>query len=178
MKGLVFAEFLEMVENTFSLEIADRIITEAELPSGGAYTTIGTYDHHEIVTLVERLSAETGIAAPDLIKVFGTYLFGRFVAAFPQFFEVDSALAFLQNIEGYIHVEVRKLYPDAELPVFECVMPNPDQLEMTYRSKRPFADLAEGLITACIAHFGGGIVLQRENLSNDATSARFILIRQ
>lgn len=29
------------------------------------------------------------------------------------------AFQFLKNIENYIHVEVRKLYPDAELPTFE-----------------------------------------------------------
>jgi len=44
MKGIIFTEFLEMVEDRFSPEIADRIIEAADLPSGGAYTAIGTYD--------------------------------------------------------------------------------------------------------------------------------------
>ena len=35
MKGIVFTEFLEMVEDKFSPELADRIIEGAELPSGG-----------------------------------------------------------------------------------------------------------------------------------------------
>ena len=45
MKGVIFTEFLEMVESHFSPEMADRIITAARLPSGGAYTAVGTYDH-------------------------------------------------------------------------------------------------------------------------------------
>ena len=176
MKGLVFAEFLEMVENTFSLEIADRIIEESNLPSGGAYTSIGTYDHSEIIELVTHLSRMTEVPPGVLVEKFGEYLFGRFAEGFPEFFEgVDSAFAFLQNIEGYIHVEVRKLYPDAELPVFECGTPNPRSLVMTYRSKRPFADLAEGLIHACISHYGTPIEVARENLSDDGTAARFTL---
>ncbi len=52
MKGIVFTEFLEMVEEKFSPELADRIVEEAELPSGGVYTTVGTYNHGEMIKLV------------------------------------------------------------------------------------------------------------------------------
>jgi Haem-NO-binding len=51
MKGVVFTEFLEMVEDRFSPEMADRIIEGAELASGGVYTTVGTYDHGEMIQL-------------------------------------------------------------------------------------------------------------------------------
>src|SRR6266540_2882152 len=122
MKGMIFTEFLEMVEDHFSPEVADRIIEACHLPSGGAYTAVGTYDHHEMVQLVTELSRESGIAVPALLHLFGKHLFGRFVANYPQFFEgIDSAFDFLEKIHSYIHVEVRKLYPDAELPSFECI---------------------------------------------------------
>ena len=55
MKGIVFCEFVEMMEQEFSGEMADEIISGAQLESGGAYTTVGTYDHHEMLTLVTRL---------------------------------------------------------------------------------------------------------------------------
>lgn len=45
MKGIIFTEFLEMVEDRFSPEIADRIIEASDLPSRGVYTAVGTYDH-------------------------------------------------------------------------------------------------------------------------------------
>ncbi|MBT8311465.1 MAG: hypothetical protein HKP23_01335, partial [Flavobacteriaceae bacterium] len=38
MKGIVFTEFLEMVEDKFGLEVVDTIIEKAELPSEGVYT--------------------------------------------------------------------------------------------------------------------------------------------
>jgi len=60
MKGIVFTEFLEMVEAKFSPEMTDRIITESKVPSGGAYSAVGTYDHEEIVALVQALSRATG----------------------------------------------------------------------------------------------------------------------
>ncbi len=179
MKGVVFTEFLEMVENQFSADIADRIVDLSDLPSGGTYTSVGTYDHQEMLQLVTHLSNETGVAVPDLVRAFGGYLFTRFVAGFPAFFEgPKDAIEFLTHVEDYIHVEVRKLYPDAELPSFHCESPEPGRLEMTYKSTRPFAGLAEGLILACVEHYGEPINLAVEDLSNGAgTSARFTLTR-
>src|SRR5690606_14183069 len=86
MKGLIFTEFLEMVEAKFSPEMLDRILERAELPSGGAYTAVGTYDHTEMVELVTCLGRETGIPTRDLVCSFGTHLFERFHQTFPMYF--------------------------------------------------------------------------------------------
>lgn len=56
MKGVIFTSFLDMVEEKFNYETVDTIINNSDLPSGGAYTAIGTYSHKEIVTLVVELS--------------------------------------------------------------------------------------------------------------------------
>lgn len=180
MKGIVFTEFLEMVEQRFSPDLADDIIDAANLPSGGAYTAVGTYPHEEIVALVQALSARSGIGIPDLLRSFGQYLFGRFVVAYPGFFTAQrDTFGFLSGIELIIHAEVRKLYPDAELPKFDIEAHTPQQLVLRYHSGRHFEDLAQGLIEGCIAHFGGGISLQREQVdSGTARSERFILTRQ
>ena len=51
-------------------------------------------------------------------------------------------------------------------------------LEMTCRSVRHFGDLAEGLIRACIAHFGERVAVRREDLTVTSGSAiRFTLSR-
>ena len=50
-------------------------------------------------------------------------------------------------------------------------------LVMGYRSARPLADLADGLIRGCIEHFGEPIRVVREDLPGEpGTSARFVLI--
>jgi hypothetical protein len=176
MKGIVFTEFNEMVESHFSPEIADRIIMEAAPASGAAYTAVGTYDHQELIDLVASLSRETGIPANELVKTFGRHLAQRFTALYPGFFEgVDSLFGFLETIESHVHVEVRKLYPDAELPSFATQRIGPDELEMTYTSRRPFADLAEGLIAGCAKHFGDRVTISRVEESDGRT--RFKLQR-
>lgn len=179
MKGIVFCEFIDMIESRFSLEVVDRIIEESRLPSGGAYTIVGTYPHEEMVTLLQRLSAVTGMGIPDLLKAFGEHLFGRFVALYPRYFEgQNSSFDFLEKIESHIHVEVRKLYADADLPRFESERPDPDCMTLVYRSSRPFADLAEGLIRGCARHFGEAIAVERENLAGEHGShVRFRIAR-
>ena len=179
MKGMVFTEFLEMVEDTFGWEIAEDIVEESNLPSGGAYTSVGTYDHKEMVTMVVALSEKTGLDIPTLLKAYGKHLFGRFSTLYGTFFEgVSGTFDFLKSIDQYIHVEVRKLYPDAELPKFDYEYPNDETLVMIYSSKRPFADFAEGLLMGCLEHFGESIEIHREDLNEaNGTEAKFTLVK-
>lgn len=155
MKGLVFTEFLEMVEHKFSPAMVDDIIDDADLPSGGAYTAVGTYPHSEMLALVRSLSKETRLPIPALVKIFGQHLFVRFVDLYPALFQnTHGAFDFLDSIENYVHTEVRKLYPDAELPTFDTTRSADDNtLVMVYRSNHPFASLAEGLIEGCLNHY-------------------------
>jgi len=179
MKGIVFTEFLEMVEVRFSADMVDDIIDDANLPSGGAYTAVGTYPHTEMVALAGALSQRSGMAVPDLLLTFGEHLFGCFVKNYPAFFTgASDAFLFLSGIENIIHTEVRKLYPNAELPRFEVEQHDAQRLVLVYDSRRHFEDLADGLMHGCIAHFGGGISIARETLGEgDARRERFILTR-
>ncbi|MEW6446082.1 MAG: heme NO-binding domain-containing protein [Pseudomonadota bacterium] len=179
MKGIVFSEFIEMVEERFSPEIADRIIEAAHLPSGGAYTAVGTYDHGEMLALITELARETGLPASDLVREYGRHLFHRFVKLYPGFFEnVPTAFDFLDSIENHVHLEVRKLYEDVELPTFDTPEREERRMVMIYESKRPFAALAEGLILGCIEHYGEPISLTQKDLSEPSlTRVRFDLVR-
>ncbi|MFB1486361.1 MULTISPECIES: heme NO-binding domain-containing protein [unclassified Thiocapsa] len=178
MKGVVFVEFLEMVEAEFSPEMADDIIDACDLPSGGAYTSVGTYSHREMVALVGALSERTGTPAPDLIRAFGEFLFERFHVHHAELFDgIGNSLDFLERIEDVIHVQVRKLYPNAELPRFEIDRPDRDHLSMLYRSDRHMGDLAEGLIRQCIAHYGTPVAIARYDLDDKGGHVRFELSR-
>jgi hypothetical protein len=180
MKGMVFTTFLEMVEEKFSVDMVDHMIETSDLPSGGSYTSVGTYDHGELIRLVVKLGEKSGIPVSDLVRTFGEYLFGQLVEMHPHFIdEAGTAFDLLKSVDKYIHVEVRKLYPDAELPGFEYETPGPDTLVLTYRSSRPFADLAEGLLIGCARHYDENIAILREDLSDgQGTAARFTLTRE
>ncbi len=176
MKGIVFAEFLELAEARFGLEAVETAIQHANPASNAAYTSVGNYHHTELTDLVLALSAHVGVPPNQLIITFGHHLFHRFTELYPKLFiGTTSAVDFLCSVHGHIHVEVRKLYPDAELPVFSHTRREDGQLELTYSSTRPFADLAEGLIKGCLEHFGGDYSLRREDITPDGRSARFLI---
>lgn len=168
MKGIVFSEFIELVEDKFGLEIADTIIEKSNLPNKGAYTQVGTYDHHEMLTLLTHLSEQTNIQVQTLVQTFGEHLLDRFVEMYPQFFEsVNTCFEFLETIEHKVHVEVKKLYPDAELPTFDSKIISANHMELMYQSKRPFSALAYGLITGSARYYGEAIDIEMEDLSTD-----------
>ena len=180
MKGIVFTEFIEMVEDVFSPEIADQIINDTELDSDGAYTAVGTYDHHEILAMVTRLSELTSIPVGDLVQAFGKHLLNRFTELYPVFFnEVDDTFSFLDTIESHVHIEVLKLYPDAELPSFTVDHADGKTLIMSYKSSRPFAMLAQGLIKGAAEYFNEKISIEMVDLSNGkGNHARFELKKE
>lgn len=154
------------------MRLADQILTA--LPSGGAYTSVGTYSVLEAVAIVESIGKQNGQPVPALLKEFGKYLFSGLASKHPTFLtSVTGPLNLLLQIEHHIHVEVKKLYPDAELPHFTYEDCGPNELVMIYRSSRGLADLCEGLILGCYEHFGKPVTLERQPLPGEETAVRF-----
>ncbi|QHV96513.1 heme NO-binding domain-containing protein [Spirosoma endbachense] len=179
MKGIVFTEFLEMIEEKFDYKLVDQLLTESDLPSGGTYTTIGTYDHLEMVTLVSKLSEHTHIPVPDLLRSYGRYMFITFTKSYRPFVDrSDSAFSLLNSIQHYIHVEVKKIYPDAELPHFTVEQPTENHLRMYYESERKLSDFAYGLIDGCLAYFGEKATITKTNLTDDGSHVLFDIVKE
>lgn len=179
MKGIIFREFINLVETQFSIETADAIITASKIKSNGAYTTVGTYSIDEMLALVNELSSVSGMPAPALFNTFGRYLFNRFSDIHaPYINPYSTVFELLVLLDNHIHVEVRKLYGDAELPSFTHEMINPDCMVLTYRSKRMLADFAEGMLQGCIEHFNETMHVDRQDVfaENDAFT-RFTLTK-
>src|SRR5690349_11177004 len=136
MKGIIFTEFIEMVEQRYSARAAEEMIAAAQLPSGGAYTSVGNYDHGEIWSLVCELSKVCDTPVPDLFKAYGEYLFSRLASSYAQLFQgMNNAFEVVQALDGVIHTEVRRLYPDAELPRFDISERSPGRMVFVYSSK-------------------------------------------
>ncbi|MCH1589041.1 MAG: heme NO-binding domain-containing protein [Flavobacteriales bacterium] len=179
MKGIVFTEFLEMVEDKFGMDVVNDLLANPALKSGGVYSSVGTYDHMEIVMLVVALSQRTGMEVPVLLRAFGKFLFGTFKRSYPHMFEDSTdAFDFLQRVDQEVHVEVLKLYPDAELPSFETQRLSPNVLQMDYRSDRSMADLAHGLIEACGAYYEEGFDIEATPQTEDGKHVQFVVTRQ
>lgn len=179
MKGIVFIKLMDMVEETYGGDMMDDILDQCDLPSKGAYTSVGTYDHNEFLSIVGELSRRTGLPIRTLVHGFGTYLFSKFHEMMPQFFEEPTcAFEFLQSVHSCVHVEVKKLYPEATLPHFETTRKSDTTLVMTYRSRCPFADFAEGLIAGCIDFYGEDISIESLDQNTDGEFCRIFLLEK
>lgn len=179
MLGVVFTELLEMVEDKFSMDMVDTILDQADPESGGSYTAVGKYNSDEILKLVSALSEHSGIPVADLVRAFGKHLFGRLALGHPEAIAgLSCSFDLLEHIESRIHTEVRKLYPNAELPRIHSTRHSPTRLTMEYSSTRPLAVLALGLIEGCAEHFGESLSITHSDTSDGAgTSAVFEIER-
>ena len=162
MKGIVFTEFLEHIEDTYGALMTERVIEACDLKSGGAYTSVGTYPCEEMGQLVGALSRFTETHPSVLLQGFGGRLAKTFHSAYPQYFEVPGYFDFVESIDSHIHVEVLKLYPDAELPQFVNVSRDDHTLVIDYISSRGLEDLAEGLLLASAAVFGDSVSVKSD----------------
>jgi hypothetical protein len=166
MKGIIFVELLAMAEDMLGEDIVDDVIATTDLPSGGAYTTVGQYPCSELVAIVGGLSKVSNVAPEELQRLFGHWMMKSFATHYGAFFERNhGALDMLQSIEDEIHVEVKKLYPEAELPNFDTERNGPDALQMVYRSPRGLSHFCHGLIEGCLAHYDTSAMIESSDRS-------------
>jgi Haem-NO-binding len=154
MKGVVFVELLRMAESFLGEDAVDQVLDQTNLESNGAFSAVGNYPCRELLVLVDAFGERLN-APPEMLQVkFGHWMFDQFAKGYPEFFEgKEDAFEMLEAIEGEVHVEVRKLYPEVELPSFATDRLLPSKLRMVYESDRPLMHFCLGLIEACIAHF-------------------------
>lgn len=178
MKGTIFVELVKMAEGAFGEDVVDDVLDKADLDNGGAFTTVGNYPCSELVKIVVAFSEHSGLSPEVLQKMFGHWMLTHFVENYPEFFSSKAdAFSLLESIEGEIHVEVRKLYPDAELPTFETERKDATHLNMTYESPRPLSAFCHGMIEAALEYFDqtGEITSQADPVNTQVTNFEITL---
>ena len=129
----------------------------------------------EVQVCMYAAVTDTQTDAEDLLQSFADHLFSVFRKDYGVFFhEVESAAEMLVQIDNHIHVEVKKLYPDAELPKFNYQFEG-SNLVLNYRSPRPFAAVAKALVQGCIKFFGNHETLASSSIAEDQCSAKFVI---
>ena len=81
----------------------------------------------------------------------------------------------LSSIEHHIHVEVRKIYHDAELPTFEVLEKSENSLVMVYRSSRAMHHFGLGLMNKTFEHFNATAEINLEKINEDGTVVKFTI---
>ncbi|WP_298417691.1 heme NO-binding domain-containing protein [uncultured Kordia sp.] len=176
MKGIIFTEFLDLVEDKFGLDMVDKIIEQSKLESEGVYTAIGTYRFSEMLQLLQNLSTNTTISIDDLLLTYAEHFFSVIESSYPGLLATyKDPIEMLASIENHIHVEVRKIYPDAELPTFVVEEKTENSLTMIYKSSRAMHHFGLGLMNKTFEHFNSTAQITLEKIKEDGTEVKFII---
>lgn len=178
MKGLIFTSFLSYIEEQFGLKFLDQMLDTVDVKSSGIYTTVGTYDHQELLKYIVHINSISKHEIPIMVEDFGYYLFTKLSNEYPKLIkQFDNSFDCIYHIDQTIHRNVRKIHLNAELPNMDAKFNDTkDQLILSYHSKRPFMYLAKGLIHGCIDYYNDDISVKMIDLSNgNSNKAKFIL---
>lgn len=180
MKGIVF-NLLEDVVTTHLGDVAwDDTLDTAGV--GGSYTSLGNYEDEEFVALLDAISARTGRPVGDTLRWFGHKSMPFLAQRYTEFFKAHNSLrSFLLSLNDVIHAEVRKLYPGAEVPVFEFESPpgevGHETLHIHYRSRRRLCLLAEGFIAGAADCFAESVAVSQSRCMHDGSDHCVIVCR-
>jgi predicted hydrocarbon binding protein len=177
MQGSIFTAFSEMVIEKMGMAVWNDLLTKVNPSSEGIYTNGMQYDDSEIMALVAALSEITKIDTPTLIRTFGVYLFSHLYNNSPaDSSHIDNLKSFLIYINSVIHKEVKRVYPKAYLPTFECSDTSDGDFVMYYHSKRKLCYLSEGLIIGASKHFNQPITISHPECMHDGAEKCKLII--
>lgn len=174
MKGIIFTEFMDLVEEKFGLETLDNVLLETG--DSGVYTAVGSYDHRNLVKLIVQLSKTTGIPPEELQRVFGQSVFSNLYNSLPSNSSLQScksSFQFIRLVEDYIHVEVKKLYSEANPPKFDFISETEGEMVFDYHSARCMSHVCFGLLEGCAEFYGEQLAINMSNVSDDGGQVRF-----
>lgn len=160
MKGVIFNLLEEVIRDAHGTATWDRMLADAQLD--GAYTSLGSYPDAELFALIAAGEREVGMPAHDLMRWFARSSLGRLATKYPRFVAGHATTRdFLLTLNDVIHPEVRKLYPNADVPWFDFDTTDRDRLRLEYRSTRKMCAFAEGLIEGAAIHFGEVVTIEQ-----------------
>lgn len=153
MKGVVFNLLEEVVIAEHGEDAWDDLLDAAGM--GGSYTSLGSYADEDMYKLVGAAARHLGISPMEVLRWFGQKSMPLLAQRYPAFFQAQpSTRPFLISLNSIIHPEVRKIYPGADVPVFDFEDAPDGALLMGYHSARRLCALAQGFAEGAAEHYG------------------------
>lgn len=181
MKGVIFKYLEEFVVSAAGEKAWMNVVEQSEVATPmGAYVSHGYYPDEELLAIVSTGSKLLDIPIEKLVFAFGEFLLTCFARDFPKYFEEGkNAKSFLHSVDCVIHVEVKMLYPEVELPEMDYEDPAPEVLVLQYSSARQLCILLRGLIQGVGDYFKEKIdVLETKCMHQGHDHCRFELTFQ
>lgn len=139
MKGLLFTELLEMIEEEYGYNTANAVVLNAKLHSKGIYTSAKVYHRNEMAVLFEQLQRQTKLPFETLAKAFGRHLCKRVLISYPQqmpyFYRIFSSIT-----------------KKGSLALFENFKDDNRTLTVVYDPAQKLTCVTEGIVQGYLEH--------------------------
>lgn len=153
MRGIILCQLQELVLEKHGIALWESALEETGLD--GIYTSGMHYGDSEADILVGAISSQLGVCPHQLLQTFGDYLGNSFRDTYQHYYQrCENLFNFLESVDSVIHVEVRKLHPDAQPPRFVCSRASASELVIYYHSHRKMCALAVGMVDDAAAYYG------------------------
>lgn len=163
MKGIVFNLLEQFITEKMGGEKYEEILAGCPLKTREPFVGPGSYPDEDLMALVNMTVEKMGVELPEALRAFGRFCVPKLAERFPIFMSPHNhPKPFLKTVGSVIHVEIKKLYPDAEPPSLTYDDPAPGQLIIRYKSKRRLCRFMEGLIDG-VADYYDSPIRYRQN---------------
>ena len=154
MKGVVFNLLEVLVRREFGDEEWPRVARDAEVDS--SFTEAGNYPDASLRRLIVEVGKRARKTPGEALQWFGRHSMPLLHTMYPGFFDKqNSARDFVLTLNDIIHPEVRRLYPDADVPWFDFdTRCGPNELILGYQSPRKLCLLAHGFVEGAADYYG------------------------
>jgi len=186
MKGIVFTEFLDLVEEKFGIEMVDKIISQSRLESKGVYTSIGTYSFYEMLQLLHNLSKNKDISIINLLRVYAGQIFSAMDTIHPDMLtSYKDPIEMIASMNHHIEkifttkdaptIELIKAKSFSTLPQFIVKEKTKNLLIINYKSNRRMQHFWLGLMHEMFQHFNETATIVLEKTNKDGTEIKFTI---
>ncbi len=173
MKGIIFNLLENLIVEKFGDDLMEEIYTEVNFSSEvPPFVGPETYPDSELLAIVDYLSEKTNISPDELVFEFGKYMFPILADKYPVFFEgINEPIDFLKNVDGIIHVEVKKLFEGAIPPSILIKQISSNKAILTYRSTGHLCKLVEGMLEGVAKHYNQKVLYSNKQCIKDGADS-------
>lgn len=173
MHGIIFASLYDYVRARTGRPGLQAVF------DGRTYSMSEAHPDEELIGLLERTAAETGLARDELLRDFGAFTAQQtFARLYPAFFTIAGGTRpFLLTVEDRIHELIRATIPNAAPPALAVSAAGDDGVQIVYTSERRLCRLLEGLVVGTGLHYGETVtVAETECMHEGAAACRFDVV--
>lgn len=173
MIGTIFQYLESFGIEALGEDVWEDLVERVDLTQpDAAYSRLGIYPDSDLMALVGAAVEESGMEGHELVEAFGMFLVKRFSEDYDRFFVAAGDLfTFLDSVDRHIHVQVRKLHPEAATPSVKLTRKSADEATLVYQSSRKLCALARGMMLGAAEHYGSELTLQELQCMHDGADA-------